>query len=110
MQVAEMRAPAQQFTQHQRRPTLGEDFSALGDRAKLTVTLHGHPPVLLGRRPQDRCVRRCHKSKIWTGKGGPHDGSIAGAYRGEKLSENLVRANLSSRYRSETGLPRPPVP
>src|SRR5262245_2268304 len=110
MQVAEMRAPAQQFTQHQRRPALGEDLGALGDRAKLTVTLHGHPPVLLRRRAQDRWVRRSHKSKIWTSEGRPHDSSIACAYRGEKLSGDLVRANLSNWYRSKTRLPRPPVP
>src|SRR5262245_55701813 len=45
MQVAEMRAAAEQFAQHQRGPALSEDFGALGDRAKLTVTLHGHPPT-----------------------------------------------------------------
>src|SRR5262245_44744919 len=45
MQVAEMGAAAEQFAQHQRGPALSEDFGALGDRAKLTVTLHGHPPT-----------------------------------------------------------------
>jgi hypothetical protein len=44
VKIAEMRAAAQQFAQHKRRPALGEDFGALGDRAKLTVAFHLPPP------------------------------------------------------------------
>src|ERR1700693_5431502 len=46
MKVAEVRAAGQQFSQHERRPALGEDFGALRDRTKLTVTPHRCPPVL----------------------------------------------------------------
>src|SRR5215472_14682277 len=42
VKIAEMRAAAQQFTQHKRRPAFGEDFGALGDRAELTVAFHRH--------------------------------------------------------------------
>src|ERR1700758_2035627 len=42
MEIAEMRATAQQFPQHERGPALSEDFGALGDRAKLTVASHRH--------------------------------------------------------------------
>jgi len=41
--IAELRAAAQQFAQHKRRPALGEDLGALGDRAKLTVASHRRP-------------------------------------------------------------------
>jgi len=42
VKIAELRAAAQQFAQHKRRPALGEDLGALGDRAKLTVASHRH--------------------------------------------------------------------
>jgi len=44
VKIAELRAAAQQFAQHKRRPALGKDFGALGDRAKLTVAFHLPPP------------------------------------------------------------------
>src|SRR6516225_2311969 len=42
VKIAELRAAAEQFAQHKRRPALGEDFGALGDRAELTVAFHRH--------------------------------------------------------------------
>src|SRR5262245_113552 len=44
MQIAEMRAAAQQFSQYQWRPALAEDLGALGDRAKLTIAFHNSSP------------------------------------------------------------------
>ena len=44
--LAEAPAAHQQLTDNQRCPSLGEDFSCLGDRAELTVSLH--PSSLLG--------------------------------------------------------------
>src|SRR5262249_22968501 len=65
VKIAEMRAAAQQFAQHKRRPALGEDFGALGDRAELTVAFH-HPLHRALTSAQNRCVRLAHKSKFWT--------------------------------------------
>src|SRR5262245_4000990 len=66
-------AAAQQFAQHKRRPALGEDFGALGDRAELTVAFH-HPLHRALTSAQNRCVRLAHKSKFWTPAAGsvPH--------------------------------------
>src|SRR5262249_9756172 len=73
VKIAEMRAAAQQFAQHKRRPALGEDFGALGDRAELTVAFHHplHPALTTAK---NRCVRLAHKSKFWTPAAGsvPH--------------------------------------
>ena len=44
--LAESPAAHQQLTDNQRCPSLGEDFSCLGDRAELTVGLH--PSSLFG--------------------------------------------------------------
>src|SRR5262245_30587642 len=55
MQIAELRAAAQQFPQDQRGPTLAEHFGALGDRAELTIALHGD---LLVQSPARAGIRR----------------------------------------------------
>ena len=41
--LAESPAAHQQLTDNQRCPSLGEDFSCLGDRAELTVVFIRHP-------------------------------------------------------------------
>src|SRR5262245_13488046 len=55
MQIAELRAAAQQLSQQQRRPALAEDLGALGDRAELTIALHGN---LLVQSPVRAGIRR----------------------------------------------------
>src|SRR5215475_5300197 len=65
VKIAELRAAAQQFAQHKRRPALGEDFGALGDRAELTVAFH-HPLHRAPTSAQNRRVWLAHKSKFWT--------------------------------------------
>src|SRR6185295_13756662 len=46
VQIAEMRAAEQQLAQDQRRPALGKDLGAFGDRAILAVAFHGGPPLV----------------------------------------------------------------